>query len=164
MRALSLGASSPLKHIPVSIRASLPVPLCPSRIKTASVVTVATLAPSTPSRAPSRLDLFTRHLRPRPFLELNTPFSTERSAYPEDDQGNVIRKSKTEVKAKEEPAEQEKKASKETLVEAPANMSSQPPHPALLIPGPIEFDDAVLQSMSHFRYVATSLLAATGHC
>jgi hypothetical protein len=33
------------------------------------------------------------------------------------------------------------------------NMSSQPDHPALLIPGPIEFDDAVLQSMSHFRYV-----------
>ncbi|CAL3972576.1 unnamed protein product, partial [Diplocarpon coronariae] len=29
-------------------------------------------------------------------------------------------------------------------------MSSQPNHPALLIPGPIEFDDAVLQSMSHF--------------
>ncbi|KAF2184332.1 PLP-dependent transferase [Zopfia rhizophila CBS 207.26] len=29
-------------------------------------------------------------------------------------------------------------------------MSGQPPHPALLIPGPIEFDDAVLQSMSHY--------------
>lgn len=29
-------------------------------------------------------------------------------------------------------------------------MSSQPEHPTLLIPGPIEFDDAVLQSMSHF--------------
>ncbi|KAF2840770.1 PLP-dependent transferase [Patellaria atrata CBS 101060] len=29
-------------------------------------------------------------------------------------------------------------------------MSSQPEHPALLIPGPIEFDDAVLQSMSHY--------------
>ncbi|KAI9751162.1 MAG: hypothetical protein M4579_006180 [Chaenotheca gracillima] len=29
-------------------------------------------------------------------------------------------------------------------------MSSQAPHPALLIPGPIEFDDAVLQSMSHY--------------
>ncbi|EMC97607.1 hypothetical protein BAUCODRAFT_33329 [Baudoinia panamericana UAMH 10762] len=29
-------------------------------------------------------------------------------------------------------------------------MSSQPPHPALLIPGPIEFDDAVLQAMSHY--------------
>ncbi|KAF2491065.1 PLP-dependent transferase [Lophium mytilinum] len=29
-------------------------------------------------------------------------------------------------------------------------MSSQPPHAALLIPGPIEFDDEVLQSMSHY--------------
>ncbi|KAF2086077.1 PLP-dependent transferase [Saccharata proteae CBS 121410] len=29
-------------------------------------------------------------------------------------------------------------------------MSSQPPHPALLIPGPIEFDDAVLNAMSHY--------------
>lgn len=34
---------------------------------------------------------------------------------------------------------------------ASANMSSQPDHPTLLIPGPIEFDDAVLQSMSHYR-------------
>lgn len=29
-------------------------------------------------------------------------------------------------------------------------MSSQAPHPALLIPGPIEFDDQVLQAMSHY--------------
>ncbi|KAI9643787.1 hypothetical protein NHQ30_007137 [Ciborinia camelliae] len=29
-------------------------------------------------------------------------------------------------------------------------MSNQPAHPTLLIPGPIEFDDAVLQSMSHY--------------
>ncbi|KAL5341718.1 pyridoxal phosphate-dependent transferase [Aspergillus crustosus] len=29
-------------------------------------------------------------------------------------------------------------------------MSTQAPHPTLLIPGPIEFDDAVLQSMSHY--------------
>ncbi|KAJ9642550.1 hypothetical protein H2199_004931 [Coniosporium tulheliwenetii] len=29
-------------------------------------------------------------------------------------------------------------------------MSNQEPHPALLIPGPIEFDDAVLNSMSHY--------------
>ncbi|KAJ0424583.1 pyridoxal phosphate-dependent transferase [Aspergillus carlsbadensis] len=29
-------------------------------------------------------------------------------------------------------------------------MSAQAPHPTLLIPGPIEFDDAVLQSMSHY--------------
>lgn len=34
----------------------------------------------------------------------------------------------------------------------PSTMSStQAPHATLLIPGPIEFDDAVLQSMSHFR-------------
>lgn len=34
-----------------------------------------------------------------------------------------------------------------------SKMSSQPAHPTLLIPGPIEFDDAVLQSMSHYRSV-----------
>ena len=28
----------------------------------------------------------------------------------------------------------------------------QPEHPALLIPGPVEFDDAVLEAMSHYRY------------
>ncbi|KKA18650.1 Serine--pyruvate transaminase [Rasamsonia emersonii CBS 393.64] len=32
-------------------------------------------------------------------------------------------------------------------------MSSQAPHNTLLIPGPIEFDDAVLQSMSHYAEV-----------
>ncbi len=32
-------------------------------------------------------------------------------------------------------------------------MSSQPEHPTLLIPGPVEFDDEVLQSMSHYRCV-----------
>lgn len=32
-------------------------------------------------------------------------------------------------------------------------MASQTDHPTLLIPGPIEFDDAVLKSMSHYRYV-----------
>lgn len=32
-----------------------------------------------------------------------------------------------------------------------AKMSSQPEHPAVLIPGPVEFDDAVLQSMGHYR-------------
>lgn len=29
-------------------------------------------------------------------------------------------------------------------------MSKQAPHPALMIPGPVEFDDAVLESMSHY--------------
>lgn len=31
-------------------------------------------------------------------------------------------------------------------------MSNQQEHPALLIPGPIELDDTVLQSMSHFGF------------
>jgi len=34
-----------------------------------------------------------------------------------------------------------------------ATMSSQPEHATLLIPGPIEFDDEVLKSMGHYRYV-----------
>lgn len=32
-------------------------------------------------------------------------------------------------------------------------MSNQEPHATLLIPGPIEFDDEVLKTMSHFRYL-----------
>ena len=38
-------------------------------------------------------------------------------------------------------------------------MSNQAEHPALLIPGPIEFDDAVLNSMGHFRYAIRLALA-----
>lgn len=38
-----------------------------------------------------------------------------------------------------------------TSASSSPNMSSQPDHPTLLIPGPIEFDDAVLNSMSHYR-------------
>lgn len=41
------------------------------------------------------------------------------------------------------------------IYENQSKMSNQPAHPTLLIPGPIEFDDAVLQSMSHHRYVFT---------
>ncbi|RYP06484.1 hypothetical protein DL764_003135 [Monosporascus ibericus] len=46
----------------------------------------------------------------------------------------------------------------------PSKMSSQPEHPALLIPGPIEFDDAVLQSMSHFSesHVGPGFVATFG--
>jgi alanine-glyoxylate transaminase/serine-glyoxylate transaminase/serine-pyruvate transaminase len=96
-----------------------------------------------PSRASafSRLNLFSKHFDPKPFLELNTPFSTEREAQLEDEDGNAI-------KQKKDP--DIKKQVKEA--ELSTKMSSQPPHPALLIPGPIEFDDAVLQSMGHYRY------------
>ncbi|KAM4059171.1 aminotransferase class-V domain-containing protein [Hirsutella rhossiliensis] len=43
-------------------------------------------------------------------------------------------------------------------------MSSQPAHPTLLVPGPIEFDDAVLQSMSHYSesHVSAGFAATFG--
>ncbi|KAI1438659.1 alanine--glyoxylate aminotransferase [Xylaria sp. CBS 124048] len=45
-----------------------------------------------------------------------------------------------------------------------SKMSSQPSHPTLLIPGPIEFDDAVLQSMSHYSesHVGPAFVATFG--
>jgi alanine-glyoxylate transaminase/serine-glyoxylate transaminase/serine-pyruvate transaminase len=82
----------------------------------------------------------------KPFLELNTPFSTERSAHLEDEEGNRIKKKQQEALSTK------KKEDVQKVVEEPKKMSNQAPHPALLIPGPIEFDDAVLQSMSHYRY------------
>ncbi|KAI1447488.1 alanine--glyoxylate aminotransferase [Annulohypoxylon stygium] len=47
---------------------------------------------------------------------------------------------------------------------SPIKMSSQPEHPTLLIPGPIEFDDAVLQSMSHYSesHVGPGFVATFG--
>lgn len=111
------------------------------------------------SRASSRLNLFTKHLDSRPLLELNTPFSTERAAQLEDDQGNWIPRSRTRPKEKEteqkyetpEAVELVKETVQETKAKETVKMSSQPPHPALMIPGPIEFDDQVLQAMSHYR-------------
>ncbi|APA16049.1 hypothetical protein SS1G_10169 [Sclerotinia sclerotiorum 1980 UF-70] len=43
-------------------------------------------------------------------------------------------------------------------------MSNQPAHPTLFIPGPIEFDDAVLQSMSHYSesHVGAPFVAVFG--
>jgi alanine-glyoxylate transaminase/serine-glyoxylate transaminase/serine-pyruvate transaminase len=94
--------------------------------------------------ASSRIDQIAKHLDSKPFLELNTPFSTERSSRFEDERGNIKRPKPQEKKP--EPPIQQKAAPK------PPKMSNQKPHPALLIPGPIEFDDAVLDSMSHYRY------------
>lgn len=88
------------------------------------------LAPSTTQR----LSLISRHLDQRlPLPELNTPFSTERNSLAPDDI--------------------EYKPLDRSIPPSPPPepiMSSQAPHNTLLIPGPIEFDDAVLQSMAHY--------------
>jgi alanine-glyoxylate transaminase/serine-glyoxylate transaminase/serine-pyruvate transaminase len=100
------------------------------------------------SAAKSRLDLLSKHLNHKSPLQLNTPFSTERSSHLEDPNGNrIIRKQPVSIESQLVNVNQPKPA-------APRNMSTQAAHPALLIPGPIEFDDAVLQSMSHYRYRA----------
>lgn len=100
--------------------------------------------------ASSRLQQISKHLDPKPFLELNTPFSTERSSRLEDERGQPLRPQKQEQQ-KTAPQKQA-----ETPPQPPKKMSSnQAPHPALLIPGPIEFDDAVLNSMSHYRSISS---------
>ena len=92
--------------------------------------------------ATQRLSLISRHLNQRPQLEINTPFSTERISQESDD---------LPYTPLERPPPDLKKI-EEARKNASVTMSAQAPHPSLLIPGPIEFDDAVLQSMSHYRY------------
>ena len=95
-----------------------------------------------PRRATQRLSLISRHLDQRPQLAINTPYSTERISQESDDLPYVpIERPPPDFSKIEE--EQKKKL---------ASMSTQASHNTLLIPGPIEFDDAVLQSMSHYRY------------
>ena len=79
----------------------------------------------------TRLSLIARHLDPRPPIPINTPYTTERLSGAE----SIF-------------TQQSRPASSSSKI---PKMSTQPEHPALLIPGPIEFDDAVLQSMSHYR-------------
>lgn len=100
------------------------------------------------SRSRARLSLISRHLDQRPVLELNTPFSTERQSGKQDDIDYTpfSRSAPGPEKAKES-----------------SKMSNQPEHPTLLIPGPIEFDDEVLQSMSHYRCVGMSMRTCELH-
>jgi alanine-glyoxylate transaminase/serine-glyoxylate transaminase/serine-pyruvate transaminase len=83
-----------------------------------------------------RLSVIFKHLESRPQIPITTPYSVggNSSRHPQ------IRISSSNLQSLEK-----------------SKMSNQPEHPALLIPGPIEFDDAVLQSMSHFRYVLEPL-------
>ncbi|PBP18363.1 purine catabolism protein pucG [Diplocarpon rosae] len=99
------------------------------------------VAPTAPH---ARLSVISRHLDPRPPIPINTPYSTERlfTASPP----------------------QKRRSSSSSQTSEKAEMTSQPNHPALLIPGPIEFDDAVLQSMSHFSesHVGAPFVATFG--
>ncbi|ODH50294.1 hypothetical protein GX48_03566 [Paracoccidioides brasiliensis] len=99
------------------------------------------------SRANPRLSLISRHLDQRlPLPALNTPFSTERSVSVEPDDleynpppraspllNNIINNHNSS-----------------TTAQRTREMSTQASHATVLIPGPVEFDHAVLQSMSHF--------------
>ena len=117
------------------------------------------LDPSRPHRARHRLGLFASHLAntQKPVLELNTPFSVERASSAQDhaaiiaDESRKILEAQT-IKTLKELDKQDKKQTieEEAVQKKPPSMSKQEPHATVLIPGPIEFDDAVLQSMSHF--------------
>lgn len=84
----------------------------------------------------ARLSMISRHLDPRPPISINTPYSIERDA------------------SADSPPSLQRRFSSSAQISDPAKskMSIQATHPTLLIPGPIEFDDAVLQSMSHYRF------------
>ena len=147
MRGLSIHAKPLQCHVyelkTLSIRSPCPLLLTASVLRSAHCRGVA--GPLSLRLAPprARLSLISRHLENRPPLPLNTPFSSERQAEPHDDVDyQPIQRKPIE------PEEAEKKV----------KMSQQAEHPALLIPGPIEFDDAVLQSMGHFGYAAFPFL------
>jgi len=97
-------------------------------------------------RARARPSLVETHFDPSP-LELNTQFSIERTSQQEIDIGYVRSPFRPQIRDFSTAARIQKEKSKERLT----NMSTQQEHPALMIPGPIEFDDAVLQAMSFYR-------------
>jgi len=97
---------------------------------------------STPDIPPARLSLISRHLAPD--YPINTPYAVER--LPDTIDTSLLPKTQTRNLSNS------------------ARMSSQPAHSTLLIPGPIEFDDAVLNSMSHFSesHVGPAFVATFG--
>ncbi|KAK3943491.1 alanine--glyoxylate aminotransferase 1 [Diplogelasinospora grovesii] len=100
-------------------------------------------APENPS---ARLSLISRHLGTE--YPINTPFAVER--HPDTIDTSLLPPRPKHARS---------------LSTSSNKMSSfQAPHPTLLIPGPIEFDDAVLQSMSHYSesHVGPGFVATFG--
>lgn len=85
-------------------------------------------------------------------LELNTPFSTERHASQAEDV-EYIPFSPPPPPSPLPPPPPPPSSLVDPEVAAVAKMSGDQHHPTLLIPGPVEFDDEVLRSMSHYRCV-----------
>ncbi|KAF2721466.1 PLP-dependent transferase [Polychaeton citri CBS 116435] len=113
------------------------------------------------SKPKGRLDLISRHFNSHPQIPLNTPFSIERQSSHGDDIDEQSPPSTQPRKPDLGSKRQIRDFSTQTINLLPKEengktptaqpkMSSQAPHAALMIPGPIEFDDQVLQSMSHY--------------
>ena len=100
------------------------------------------------SQATSRLSLISRHLEEHqqsPYLPINTPYTTERASLPSDDLPW------TPPSPPAPPPRSPTQLQKRQFSTSPsAKMSSQPSHPSLLIPGPIEISDEVSQAMGHY--------------
>jgi alanine-glyoxylate transaminase/serine-glyoxylate transaminase/serine-pyruvate transaminase len=102
--------------------------------------------------------LISRHLSTDHSVPLRTPFSVERESRPTDDipWEPIEKKTPTDISQKRSfgtktvSLQEEGKRDKTVADTKAIKMSSQASHPALLIPGPIEFDDEVLSSMSHY--------------
>jgi hypothetical protein len=129
---LSIKVPSILQNFPPPTKPTLRCPIGRYRDLCVTVALLRRLNPAISIVAPhERLSLIARHLDLKPPLPLNTPYSIDPAL-------SVVN-----------PAPQRRRLSSRSPTH---KMSSQPDHPTLLIPGPIEFDDAVLQSMGHFRY------------
>ena len=110
------------------------------------------------ANARQRLSLIARHLQPRSFLAINTPFSTERASEAQDDlpYEPLTRPLLEPTTSSASAAPFSESSSTQTEAEArvdsmaTASPSAQPPHPTLLIPGPVEYSDEVLASASHY--------------
>ena len=102
----------------------------------------------TPAMA-TRLNAIQRHLVPPPFSTENSPTASNNKPplIPLPTSSSPPQLSSSSSSSSDSLSDS---LSDSDSVSTPATMSSQPSHPTLLIPGPIEFDDAVLQSMGHY--------------
>ncbi|OCT51657.1 Alanine--glyoxylate aminotransferase 1 [Cladophialophora carrionii] len=100
------------------------------------------------SQATSRLSLISRHLEEHQqssYPPINTPYTTERTSLPSDDVPWNPPSPPAPLPKSPSPVQK-----RQVSTSSSANMSSQPPHASLLIPGPIEITDEVSQAMGHY--------------